>query len=392
MLKRISACLKMFIFDLEVMILDLKELITKRKITISAKIRTILIIGVSLCLVTMLIFLGGTLKGAEPVENKIAKYQYSQKANLDYQVFLKPNLLYEENVLEMGRIYPTNFVDQLQTTMAYEFSGDKKAEIRGNYFVMAKVQGTQKEENKEKTLWSKEFLLVPQKHFHSSEGKVKFKEEVPLTFWAFNQFGEEVQKATGIVSNVNLVVDWQIQVEAKSEEGLIKEEFTPQLVIPLCKKHFEVGGDLAPEKAGAIEEIVETKVPLNRKRVVFLSLGMMLCLLILLYLLRFVQAVSPSLWEKQVQQIFKKYGERLVALEKEIPVIRETIIKIKSLDGLVLLADELCKPIYYYRRIIDGKESISFYVFSENKVFIYDLKFREVEATLERDVAFSYSS
>jgi hypothetical protein len=392
MLKRIMERLKIIMLDIGIIILDLKKLITKKKIMISDKTRVLLITGLSLCLVIMVILFIGTCQGSGIVENKITKYQYSQKANLDYEVFLKPNLLYEEKVLGKGKIYPTNFVDRLQTTLAYEFSGDKKAEIKGNYTIVATVQGVQKEENKEKTLWSKEFLLVPKKVFHSSEGKVNVKQKVPLTFWAFNQFGEEVQKATEIISNVNLVIDWRIQVEAKNEEGLIREEFTPQLILPLCKKHFEVSGDLTPEKSGAIEEIVETKVPLNKKRIVFLSFGMVLCILALVYLLRFVQVVSPSLWEKQVKQIFKKYGERLVALEKEIPVIWETIIAIKSLDNLVLLADELCKPIYYYRRIIDGKESISFYVFSENKVFIYDLKSEEVDSVLERDVSFSYSS
>lgn len=351
------------------------------KITMLDKTRVFLLTGISLGLVVMVIFLLGICLGQGIVENKVTKYQYWQKADLAYQVFLQPNLLYEEKVLGMGQIYPTNFVDQLKTTFTYEFSGDKKAEIKGNYSVVATVRGVQKEENKEKILWSKDFLLVPKTFFHSSEGTVKLRREVPLSLGTFNRFGEEVQKATEIVSNVILSLNYRIQLEAQNEEGLIKEEFTPSLSLPLCKKYFEISGDLTPEKAGSLEEVVQTKLPINGGKVAFLSLGVLLCILALVYLVRFVEVVSPNPWDKQIKQIFKKYGEKLVALEKEVPVVWEIIITIKSVDDLVRLADELCKPIYYYRRIIEGKESLSFYVFSDGKIFIYELESEEVVAS-----------
>jgi hypothetical protein len=92
------------------------------------------------------------------------------------------------------------------------------------------------------------------------------------------------------------------------------------------------------------------------------------------YLGRFVKVVTPGLWEKQVKQIFKKHGERLVGLEKEILLPREKIIKIKSIDDMVLLGDEMCRPIYYYHRTGVGNEALSFYVLSENKVYMYELR------------------
>ena len=171
-------------------------------------------------------------------QNTIVKYQYVQKAKLDYKVFLKPNPLYEQGVLEMGQVYPSLFVNYLQPTLTYEFNGDKPANVKGNYSVVATVAGVQTEEKKEKILWSKDFQLVPKTDFNSPEGKVKLEKELSVSYDVFNQFADEVQKVTEIVSNVFLSLKWHIQVEAENEDGLIMDELTPKLIMPLGKKYF----------------------------------------------------------------------------------------------------------------------------------------------------------
>lgn len=382
---RLCEVFKNMIFDIEIMLSELRNRI---QITLSLKTRKVLISVVAVCLVILTALGLCACLTAGTVENKIVKYQYAQNANVDYEVLLKPNLLYDQRALEMGKIYPSLFVEQLKTNFTYEFSGDKPADVKGNYAVLATVQGVQKEENKEIILWSKDFSLVPETTFNSPEGKVKLERELFISYESFNQFAQEVQKATEIVSAVNLSVKWFIQVEAQNEEGLVKDELTPQLNLPLGKKYFEVSGSLNPEKTGAIEEVREIATPINKKRIIFISIGMGLCFLVLLYLRLFVQVVTSSPWEKQIKGIFKKHGERLVALEKEMPIVRETIIKIKSLDNMVVLADELCKPIYYCHWNNMGKKSLSFFVLSENKVFSYDLVEDKASVTLNQGRTF----
>ena len=366
--------LRNLILDIEIILSDLKNVFRKLKITLTKKTRTVFITVATLGLIVLTTLMVWTCLSAGTEQYTTVKYQYVQKANLDYKVLLKPNPLYEQGALGMGQVYPSLFVNYLQPTLTYEFSGDKPADVKGNYSVVATVAGVQVEEKKEKVLWSKDFLLVPKTNFNSSEGKVKLEKELSLSYDVFNQFAAEVQKVTEIVSNVNLSLKWLIQVEAKNEDGVIKDELTPKLIMPLGKKYFEVSGDLEPKKTGAIEEVVETQVPINKNRIILLSGGLLLCLLAFFYLGRFVKVVTPGLWEKQVKQIFKKHGERLVGLEKEILLPREKIIKIKSIDDMVLLGDEMCRPIYYYHRTGVGNEALSFYVLSENKVYMYELR------------------
>jgi len=367
---RFGAGLKNIMFDIEIFFSEIKK---KTQLTLTSKTRKVFLVAVTVCIVILTVLGLWTCLSAGTEENKLVKYQYAHRANLDYEVFLKPNMLYEQQVLGMEKIYPSIFVEQVKTQLTYEFSGDQPADVKGNYTVIATVQGVQKEETKEVILWGKDFLLVPETPFSNAEGKVKLEKELWLSYESFNQFAQEVQKATEIASSVNLSIKWLIQVEAENKEGLIKEELAPQLVLPLCKKYFAISGELKPEKEGALEELVETNTPINKKRLALLSIGLVLFLLAFLYLWRFVKVATPSLWEKQLKGIFNKHGERLVALEKEIFLPREKIIRIKSIDDMVLLADEISRPIYYYHKTGIGNEGLSFYVLSENKVYLYEL-------------------
>ena len=60
-------------------------------------------------------------------------YTYSNRATVNYKVFVKPNQLYTTNPLEEGGIYLTEFEDYINTSFNYEFSGERDADLKGNY-------------------------------------------------------------------------------------------------------------------------------------------------------------------------------------------------------------------------------------------------------------------
>ncbi len=347
---------------------------------------------VAIMMATCILVIIGTLmlttwKNTETIESKTITYQYMQKANIGYEVLLKPNMLFTENKLGMGCIYPSNFTDQLLTTFRYQFSGDKKAQLKGKYCVVATVQGEQIEEKKVKVLWSKDFLLIPETPFNSTEASAAFAQEVPVNYETFNYFAEEVQKATEITAQAKLVINCKINIEAMTNDGLVKETLTPKITLPLGKKYFEVEGELTSEKPGCLESVVETQNPVNRNKVIALSIGILLCVLVLIYLVFFVEGVSESFFEKQVKRIFKQHGERLVGLEQALIVTKEMaakVIKVKTIEDLVRIADETCKPIYYNNKAIEQRKIVPFYVLDKEQVFAYYLRPSKKGTTLKK--------
>lgn len=347
---------------------------------------------VAIMMATCILVIIGTLmlttwKNTETIESKTITYQYMQKASIGYEVLLKPNMLFTENKLGMGCIYPSNFTDQLLTTFRYQFSGDKKAQLKGKYCVVATVQGEQIEEKKVKVLWSKDFLLIPETPFNSTEASATFAQEVPVNYETFNYFAEEVQKATEITAQAKLVINCKINIEAMTNDGLVKETLTPKITLPLGKKYFEVEGELTSEKPGCLESVVETQNPINRNKVIALSIGILLCVLVLIYLVFFVEGVSESFFEKQVKRIFKQHGERLVGLEQALIVTKEMaakVIKVKTIEDLVRIADETCKPIYYNNKAIEQRKIVPFYVLDKEQVFAYYLRPSKKGTTLKK--------
>jgi len=341
---------------------------------INHKLRVFLIALSAVLLITFSTFLFCTWKYPGTVEEKITKYQYTQKANVDYEVVLKPNIVYDEKTLDMGQVYVTNFVDHINTTVNYKFSGDREANIKGNYSVIAKVQAIQKEGKDVKIAWSKDFVVVPLKTFNVENKEINLNEQIPINLNTYAKFAERVKKTTGIMSNIIMTIDWDIKAEVETDEGVIKEELSPNLVLPLGTNSFEIEGELTKEKEGAIEEVLRSTVPMNMNKVGFFGAGIGISIITLVFLIFFVKGYAPTFYEKEVKQIFKKHGEKLVALDNEITINQEGLISVKSIEDLVRIADEICKPIYYKNVGKNDKKGLSYYVISDSRMFSFKLK------------------
>lgn len=91
-------------------------------------------------------------------------------AELNYNVHLKPNILYDQTVLESGQTYFLKLVDYMDITAAYRFAADKSAQIAGSYSATAFLEG----EN------------IPQKKFPillgTPKGTLSFDHSAKLTY------------------------------------------------------------------------------------------------------------------------------------------------------------------------------------------------------------------
>lgn len=353
---------------------------SRRKMLIPAKLKIAVLIFASIVFLALLAFLVLNVWFQGTTEREITSYHYNHRGDLNYQVTLRDNLLYEEKVLEMGKVYPTAFVDQLLAKASYKYSGDKQGKLSGYYQVTVKIEGVQQEDKVDKILWSKEYLLVPETPFQSEDGQIELQKDLAVPFWTYNNFAEQVQQETGILSNVVLTMNWLIKTRVQTETGLVEEELTPNLSLPLCKKYFEIAGAMTDDKEGTLTEIVQQTAPVNRALVTWLCIGAFVCLLLILGLVFFMQGVTPNSYDKLVKQIFNKYEERFVALEKELPigsngnVGSEKLIRVKSVEDLVRIADEISRPVYYTEGVLTDQKGIVFYVLSDTKIFTFDIK------------------
>lgn len=343
------------------------------KININKRLKIVLVIINLVALLTTAVFLYREYSIPQYTEEKASLYTYNNKAGVNYNVFLRPNVLYEEESLGEGKTYITEFIDYIQASFYYSFNGEREADVKGNYEVIAEIEGYTGQAETYKTIWKKESILLPKKDFQDKGKTVFIEESYSLDIHGFNEFARSVIEASKISSSVKLTVFMRVDVEAMTDQDAVVEEITSSMIIPLNTNYFEISGDLISEKPGSIQESMQVQLPIDRKKVILYGSIIGLLFIILIFLSLFTKATEKkNPLEKKLRQIFKKHGDRLVALNTEVKVVPGYYSEVKSIEDLVRIADELGKPIIY--KYSSSLEEISkFYVLDEDKVFLLDI-------------------
>ncbi len=343
------------------------------KISIDKRIRLLLLVLSLGALLSGAIMIYGQYKFPSYIQEEKTLYSCHNKTEINYIVPLRSNLLYEEEYLEEGQTYITEFVDKIKANFNYDFNGKGTANIRGDYVIMTEIEAYTGQDENYKTLWKRQETLLPKKTFQAIGDSFSIRESFPLDIHQFNDFARLVIEESKITSNVKLTAYMKVNMEAETDQGLVTEELTSTMQVPLNTSYFEIGGDLIEEKDGKIQLRQEVALDPDGKKLVFFAVIVGLSLIVLIYLGFFVQGTEKkSPLEKRIKQIFKKYGDRLVALDEEITIGQGDYSQVKSIEDLVRISDELEKPILYKYRS-NSLDISKFYLLDGKKIFLYQL-------------------
>lgn len=343
-----------------------------KKVHMSKKLKIILIVINVIFIGVISFMLYKDIKYPGVKEEKISLYSYSNKANINYEVFLKSNILYDGESIDEGNIYITEFVDYINTNFNYRFSGDSPADIKGDYEIIAEIEGFTGEKETYKTIWKKGFVLLPKTSFDTKDKAFSIKENVQVKLEPYNNFAKQVIKDAKISSKVKLTVYTNVNLKAKTDKGLIEEKMSPTMTFLLNTGFFEITGNLTEEKPGSIDEKKQVQLPVNQANIRIYSSIIGVLLITLIFLVLFTKIAIKDPFEKKLKRIFKNHGDRMVALNSEVAVTCENHSVVKSIDDLVRIADEIGKPIMY-KHSLDYKEISKFYINDEAQMYIFDL-------------------
>lgn len=308
------------------------------------------------------------------VEEKKPVYTYNNKASVGYTVFLKANNLYEGNSLDEGKLYITEFVDYIRTSFNYEFTGERDADIKGTYDIVAKVQGFTGDGESLKSIWEKEYVILKKQNFNIEGTSKTIKEEVKLKLDPYNSFVEEIKESSKISSQTMVTLSMNINIEGSTNKGPIEDSISPSLIIPLDTPMFEIGGNNTIDRPGVIEETIKLEIPIDSKEVIFHGIIIGILILILIGLISFVKvAPNKDAHEKLLGVIFKKHGDRLVALDSELITDGMNTINVKTVDDLVRIADEVSRPILY-KHSGNYKDIDALYIFDKDHLYVLNLR------------------
>ncbi len=325
-------------------------------------------------------------------EDKLSLYKYSSKGAVSYNAGLKRNILYSQPSLPEGSIYITEFVDTITATFNYDFSGERAAQIKGDYAITAVVEGYnnedkgggqegQKDSGKDsgqakgpKVLWKKEFVLTPKTSFQTAGKTASVTKGVALKYEEYSSFAKKVLETARLNTPTRLSVLMNVNLKAETDSGPVEEQVSQSMVIPLGTSSFEIIKNELKENQKALEETKKVRLPVNMNLILLYCIigGIVSAALIGTAFFTSSEAgTDPYL--KALDKIFKSHGSRLAALSSEIAATSENTLTVRSMEDLVRISDETQKPILY--PYSTNSEDISrFHVYDGNLAYVFDLK------------------
>jgi hypothetical protein len=316
--------------------------------------------------------LGGSKEGSKE------GIKYKGNGRFDYEVHLKPNKLYETDVLRSeaspvveppaspqtlgpGLVYFPKIIDKIAASFSYQFLCDRPISAQSQ-----EVQVTAIIENP--AYWSKSLVVVPETN------KVgNFTISFPIDIEYFTRVIDAIGQETGVRgSSPNIVIKADVYTVAYTDLGTINEVYTQTLSAKLEANTLSFDKELSGSKLGSISAPVsEASGGVSRAPWI---IGLVIALLALGYF-GWSQAqlrVAPvSAGEAEAARARRKYRQMMVDVE-ELPWAKptETVVPLNSLDDLVRIADDLVKPVLHQAE----KGTHTYCIIDSDVRYVYKIK------------------
>lgn len=328
--------------------------------------------SVLLVLVSLLFLYEKGIKKYSSEETKVV-YEYEKVADVDYQVNLKQNSLYNMESVPEETYFITAFTKSIETTFNYQFEGESGTGIEGNYDITALLEGYEELDEVQKTLWKKEFTIMPTKSFKGKDKIEIIEEKITVSLAEYINYVEKFIEESKVDSPVKMTVAMNVNLNAKTPKGDVEEKASPGIEIPLNKNVFEITKKNTGTDTGAIEKTEAIITGPNIPAIIIFSLTSVAFLLLIIYIIVFTTEIEQDPLESYVGKIFKNYGNRLVALNEDIHLPSNNTFIVYSIEDLVKIADEIAMLIFYQYKE-NHKEIEEFYVFQDQSVFYFSVK------------------
>jgi hypothetical protein len=282
---------------------------------------------------------------------------YEGRGRFDYEVHLKPNNLYETDVLKSeaipvaeppaslqalgpGLVYFPKIINNIEASFSYQFKHDMPVEN-----LIEDVEVTASIEYPD--MWSKTLTLVPKT---SKSGA--FMVDFPIDIGKFNEVTDTLRDELGFgASSYDLIIKAVVHTTADTDSGRIDEVFTQSLQGKLGGSTLSFTGSLAKRQPSTIQESRTVPAP---KAHLFRALSLVILALVVfafvfvIWNARLAKALPISKIEAEAVRARRKYKNVIIDVG-ELPPTEpgEVIIPISSVDELVRTSDALLKPVLH---------------------------------------------
>jgi hypothetical protein len=319
---------------------------SKKRILMTKTHKRIGIIIILAILLADAALIANELLKEETVEKKQVTAAFINTPGITYKVYLKPNILYNDNVLPEDQGYFSNIIDYISVTIQNKYSGGDGAEFKGDYSIIGEISGWEPGEEPVPA-WTKRFGIVSKKTFNTTDRELVLSQSANIDFNHFSTFAAQVDELTGYDTAQSLKVAMVVNYTVTTKDGEVTETLQPAIVIPLGQSYFKIQKNALEEKKSEIFSITKENAPVDMVRTILLSTVGLLCLIVLIVLIKATEPTLGDIRRKRIRKLLKSYGKRLVAVADELVGDSAPVCRVHSMDDMVKISDEIERPIFY---------------------------------------------
>ena len=155
--------------------------INKKKFAIIPLYKRIIIITAIIILISSIFYMIYSIRDKYEHDD-VSIYEYNSNANISYNVQLKNNAIYNNNMLGEGLLYVSKLTDKINANLNFELQGTQNAQINGKYRVIAYLEALAPGDKGKRAIWKKEIVILPYKNFKFNQKEININENVSIDF------------------------------------------------------------------------------------------------------------------------------------------------------------------------------------------------------------------
>lgn len=277
-------------------------------------------------------------------------FSYTVTADSDYLVLIEESPLYDTTTLKSGAAYPAKLTKEFEFTFFTDFIGSEEVDVEGSYTIKAIVEGLYSGSAGRMVVYRKEFPLAEGTLNGEAARRGEKSETVTIDPHVYREFTIEADSLLEFSVGNEMMVEFSGTYIFHTPHGDKQEDFTYTRVLPILKgtELYEIApvDKLSQEKS--ITETEEIEVPAsNGKAFPFIFLSLAGVLLILFTFIKTRTPIEEEAVNAEIQTILNKYASRMIILQAEPILPDKKELYLEGIDKLILLSEELQKPVFY---------------------------------------------
>lgn len=344
------------------------------KFKLSSRHKWIFVAIMQMILVLSVIALIQTIGKKRYQEIEEVKYNYSNHLNVNYEVNMIENPIFNTKTLSEGMVYSKKLIEDITIKFKNDFSSSEACLKEMEYRVYGVVRGTGNITGKTTDYWKKKYPYKEKKLHKFLDADVTKEESVTIDLEPYNSFARQAYEATGysVCEVLDVILEGNIRIHSQYGDATVP--LNAKVSIPLREQAFTISKESEGERKNSISEYKKAIIKVDQRKVKISILTMVMSVLFTLFCLVFtVKPTKSDCMCQCVKRIFKNYGSRLIGIKFFPQIEYQRTYQVVSIEDLIKTADEIQKPICYQMDEMKCKDKISFQLIDGNNRYIYEV-------------------